>query len=251
MLDFFRCYTAEKGTLVNVRMLSQITHKIVDFLIPPRCLCGTEVTNDFILCHECWNKLTPVIYYCKKCGVPYEISIDEDCADCQAGKSVISGRSAFFYNEFSKEWLMRLKYGDQTYIAKKMAYWMSKVDAEFFKECDLIIPVPIHFFRLLKRRYNQAGLIAKHLGKIWKKEVSYRDLTKSKYTESQGQKSKKERLENILNSYSANPHHNLSGKKILLVDDIITTGATLKECAKTLKSVGVHSVKYLTFAYQV
>ncbi len=145
---------------------------------------------------------------------------------------------------------MKLKYGDQTQMAKKMAFWMERHDHEFFKNIDCIIPVPIHFWRLLKRRYNQSALIAGHIGHIWKKPVLYSVLYKSRYTPSQGEKSKKERFENIKNSFAVAKPEKVKGKNIVLIDDVLTTGATLSECTRVLYASGAKSVYYLTFAYQ-
>jgi ComF family protein len=230
-----------------------IFFKIIDFLIPPRCICTQIISHDELLCHDCFVKLDPVIYFCKSCGVPYTMAIEDICELCFTSASnsqKLCGRSALFYNDFSKEWIMRLKYGDQTQMAKKMAYWMVRCDPDFFKDIDYIVPVPIHFWRLLKRRYNQSALIANHISRFWKKPVLHSALYKTKPTPSQGEKTRKERHDNIKSSFAVKNKQHLAGKHILLVDDVLTTGATLSECNRVLYEAGAASVKYLTFAYR-
>jgi len=180
------------------------------------------------------------------------MSLDDICEKCLLFLTTngLRGRSAVFYNDFSKDWLMRLKYGDQTQMAKKMAYWMVKCDPDFFKEIDCIVPVPIHFWRLLKRHYNQSGLIANHIGKLWGKPVFHSVLYKSRSTTSQGEKTCQERLDNIKDSFAARHKEKIVGKNILIIDDVLTTGATLSECNRILYETGAVSVKYLTFAYR-
>ena len=178
--------------------------------------------------------------------------ICEKCLLTPDSKNNLQGRSAVFYNDFSKDWIMRLKYGDQTQMSKKMAYWMIRCDPDFFKDIDCIVPVPvpIHFWRLLKRRYNQSGLIANHIGQLWKKPVLHSVLYKVRSTPSQGQKTRQERQQNIKDSFSIKNQKKISGKNILLIDDVFTTGATLSECNRVLYEAGAVSVKYLTFAYR-
>ena len=176
--------------------------------------------------------------------------ICEKCLLDPGNKHSLRGRSSLFYNDFSKDWVMRLKYGDQTQMSKKMAYWMIRCDPDFFKDIDCIVPVPIHFWRLLKRRYNQSGLIANHIGQLWEKPVFHSALYKIRSTPSQGQKTRQERQENIKDSFAVKNQEKILGKHILLIDDVFTTGATLSECNRVLYESGVASVRYLTFAYR-
>ena len=183
--------------------------------------------------------------------MPYTMALEDTCEPCLTDpKNRLRGRSALFYNDFSKEWLMRLKYGDQTQMAKKMAYWMVRCDPDFFKDIDCIVPVPIHFWKLLKRRYNQSALIANHISCLWKKPMIHSVLYKAKSTPSQGDKTRKERLTNIKDSFAVKNKQQIAGKHILLIDDVLTTGATLSECNRVLYEAGAASVKYLTFAYR-
>lgn len=179
------------------------------------------------------------------------MAIEDICENCfTRPDNRLRGRSALFYNDFSKDWLMRLKYGDQTQMAKKMAYWMVRCDPDFFKDIDCIVPTPIHFWRLLRRRYNQSALISNHISRLWKKPVLYSALYKARSTPSQGQKTRKERLDNIKDSFAVKNGEQIVGKNILLIDDVFTTGATLSECNRVLYEAGAASVKYLTFAYR-
>ena len=127
---------------------------------------------------------------------------------------------------------------------------MYRVGESALKNSDLIIPVPIHFLKRLKRKYNQTEILANHLSKLSNTEYEPRILRKSKRTKSQEGLSRKQREENIKNSFSINEKFasKLKNKKIALIDDVLTTGSTVNECTRILKKSGAKSVTVITVA---
>jgi ComF family protein len=156
--------------------------------------------------------------------------------------------SAMLYGEVARSIILPFKHGDKTQLAKFIARVMFVRGRELIDGCDLVMPVPMHFWSLVKRKYNQAGLIANFIGKWGGKPVSHCNLKRARATESQGLKNAKERARNVKGAFKACRPELVKGKKILLVDDVFTTGATLSECARELKRVGANRVFCLTMA---
>ena len=138
---------------------------------------------------------------------------------------------------------------DKTDNAVVMARWLQQAGADIFDAgVDLLVPVPLHYARLLKRKYNQSGLLAGELGRLTGLSVDYQALQKHKHTRPQVEFSGQERLKNVKGVFSVKHIEKIKGKRILLIDDVMTTGATLKECALALKKAGAKSVDALTVA---
>lgn len=115
---------------------------------------------------------------------------------------------------------------------------------------DAIIPVPLHRWRLLKRRYNQAAIMAHYLGRDTEVSVLYEGLLRTRSTQVQGHLNYEQRRKNVKSAFTINPKctFNIKGKTLILIDDVYTTGATVKECAKALKKAGAKSIHVLTLA---
>ena len=234
--------------------------KILDILIPPRCPnCGLEVDADNKLCACCWKEIHFTTEpFCKKCGQPLEHGMSDNQMDCQCATCFDNkpdydgGRSVLSYDGTAKTLLLRFKHGDATYMACLFASWMKQYEDNFFKESDYLIPVPLHWTRLLKRRYNQSSLLAISLLKVLKKKPSYAPfmLRRKRRTPSQGHKTAQQRYDNVHKAFIVPDryHAQLKGKNVLLIDDVMTTGATLQECSHTLKQAGCSKVFILTVA---
>ena len=120
---------------------------------------------------------------------------------------------------------------------------------DIWKEgADIIIPIPLHYTRLIKRRYNQSGLLAKELGKITGLKVDYTSVIRHKKTRPQVEFSGRERIKNVKGVFSVKHPEKIKGKRIVLIDDVMTTGSTMKECAMALRKAGAKSVDALTVA---
>lgn len=227
---------------------------VVDAVLPPRCLvCRTAVEAQGSLCVDCWSGLDfiagPV---CASCGLPFafEIGPGAVCAACAARPPRFDrARSALVYGETSRDLILGLKHGDRLEMAPTLARWLARPGAELIAEADLVAPVPLNRWRLLARRHNQAALIAAALPGAGPK-LAPDLLIRRRRTPSQGGLTARERRRNVAGAFAVRPswREKLKGKRILLVDDVHTTGATLEACARSLKRAGAAGVDALTVA---
>ncbi|MBR2033185.1 MAG: ComF family protein, partial [Alphaproteobacteria bacterium] len=220
-----------------------VWEQILNCFLPPRCLkCGKPLKQDLGLCGDCIEDIGFICEpYCQKCGQPFEFLETQNgkllCGNCLKNQNspFRLSRSAFVYNQHSKLLITDLKYNDKTENAKLLAKIMWVAGKEIFEAgVDVIIPVPLHYSRLIKRRYNQSALIGNELSKISGIPIDNTTLRKHKKTRPQIELSGNERQNNVRNAFSVRNHKKIAGKRILLIDDVLTTGATLKECAKAL-----------------
>ena len=173
------------------------------------------------------------------------------CPDCFARLTFVSGNrpdrsSAVVYEETSKRLLMMLKYGDRPDLAALMARLMYNAGRDVLSDADLLTGVPLHWKRMLSRKYNQSVVLAAELSKLSGVPVYPELLKRVKATPKQG--TRKERLENVKDAFVANPAFSVQGKTIVLIDDVVTTGATAHACIAVLKKNGAKEVRLLTFA---
>lgn len=234
----------------------------MNFLLPPLCLrCDAPVSEDQTLCAACWKEIHFIdAPFCPRCGAPFEVRTEESvlsalglglCAACESDPPFFTAaRSAVLYNDASRSLLLRLKHGDKLHPVPAMAAWMARAGADLWDEVEMIAPVPLHRWRLLKRRYNQAALLAQALGRLKEKPVGVDLLLRHRATESQGHKDKTARHKNVAGAFALNKRYaaQIRGKKILLVDDVMTSGATVQACTRTLLAAGAAAVFVLTFA---
>lgn len=236
-----------------IRRAGRLWRKGMDFLLPPLCLaCDSPVGEPHGLCAACWKNIRFIERpFCEKCGAPFDLPVDEGtlCGACLAEDPVFTAaRSAVLYDEASKPLLLRFKHADRIHAASALARWMTRAGAAFWPTADVIAPVPLHRWRLLKRRYNQSALLALAIGKEVKKPVAVDLLERRRATDSQGHLSKKERRENVAGAFVLKKGADVAGKNVVLVDDVLTSGATVNECARILLKAGAAGVYVLTLA---
>jgi ComF family protein len=220
---------------------------LLDFLLPPSSLDG-EAALSGGLTASAFAKLTflddPV---CDGCGLamPYAEAAAERCVGCQAKpKAFQRARAACVYDEHSRELILKLKHADRTDLAGLFARWLSRAAADLLDDADAVVPVPVHRARLLSRRYNQAAEIARPLartaGLVYLPDV----LTRKRDTASQGGKSASGRRRNVAAAFTVPESRRVRvvGRRIVLVDDVLTTGATAEGCARALLAAGAASV---------
>ena len=241
-------------------MLKLIKHKLVDLVLPPRCLnCGTHVEQPQSICGECWSKLTFISNpHCITCGVPMpeSASAESECLECiQDPPPFAKARAALCYDAHAMPFITRFKYSDQLQFAPLLTLWMEHAGKELLAQADIITPVPLHWTRLFTRKYNQAAILAQRLSQA--SEIAYLPelLKRVRRTPPQASlHSKIQRLQNVRGAFQLHPQvekDTLKDKVILLVDDVMTTGATIKACAKILKKSGAKKVWVLTAARTV
>ena len=231
--------------------LKQFAKTFLNIICPPVCpICGEAVDEPHCLCQKCYQKLHFITKpCCSVCGRPFEYQGLENmiCATCmKKAPSFSMARSALEYDDFSKQLVLAFKHGDRTELTPLFVKFLMQADPEIFQNVDLIMPVPLHWTRRLKRKYNQSALLGKALGRKMGLPYSEKYLKRVRRTESQGKKKQKERQKNVKNAFLTIHSDQIRGKTVLLVDDVMTTGATLNECAKVLKKEGVKDIKVIT-----
>ncbi len=230
--------------------------EIINWILPPRCLkCGKVLSEDTGLCQSCLDSFNFISgAYCKKCGFPLE-NVENNhrllCAGClRAKRSPFRlSRSACVYDEASKSLILDFKFRDKTDNAGILARMMLVAGRDIWeKGVDVMIPVPLHYTRILKRRFNQSALLAKEINKLNGIPVDFGSLGRRRKTRPQVEFSGHERINNVKGAFIVKNPARIKGKRILLLDDVMTTGSTLKECALALKRAGAKSVDTLTIA---
>lgn len=229
---------------------------LIRLVFPPLCIaCGKVVESPGCLCPECWNQIHfldgPV---CAVCGRPFAVDPGPGavCSACLANPPAFdSARAVMRYAETSKRPILALKHADKPELAPAMAGWMARAGHEFIIASDIIVPVPLHRGRLWRRRYNQAAELARALSRHTGLPSAPQALIRIRATPSQGEMpSAKARHRNVQGAFAVpkDRRAEVSGKRVLLVDDVMTTGASLQACARTLKRAGAERVFCLSLA---
>ncbi len=228
---------------------------VFDFFYPPECLaCSCFISDAGTLCSDCFNQLVFVQgHVCECCGYPLENAQEgQRCGPCLAKSPLYTLRTPLCYNDLSKELVLKLKYFDRMDLAKPLASFLYPVIEPFLEDIDYILPVPLHWRRLWSRRYNQATELCHHLSHsiAARRDVPIPVLTnlllRTKYTEPQGLKSYLHRTRNMRGAFHVHYPEILKGKSVALIDDVYTTGATLKACAKALSKASVRHIYAFT-----
>ncbi len=228
---------------------------VLRIIYPSQCLtCGEMVEEDFALCGPCWrdtafiNGLT-----CDTCGV--QLPGDDDgtqaqCDDCiRVARPWSRGAAAFMYRDNGRKLVLGLKHGDRAELAVPAAKWMCAVMPKLDPD-TLVVPVPLHWMRFLKRRYNQAALLAKEVARL--SDLTYLPdaLHRTKSTKPLDGHSRDARFAMLDAAINANPKRaaQLEGRRVLLVDDVMTSGATLAAATEACRAAGADHIDVLVLA---
>lgn len=226
---------------------------IVNYILPARCLACEELTaTNEGFCANCWHKLNFITKpYCNLCGHMFNLPISDKaiCGNCARQKPIFdSARSLLKFDQYSKKIIHDFKYYDKTEAAKIFAKLICRRYGIAIADIDLIAPVPMNKLKRLVRMYNQAQLLAKEIANLTAKPLQNDLLIKTKWTKSQAILSKSAREKNLAGSLKFNNKYCIQGKAILLIDDVMTTGSTIKRCSSLLKKAGAKSVHAITIA---
>lgn len=223
----------------------------LDILFPPRCLnCRGPVDRSGVLCGTCWSAIGFIgLPHCAACGRPFDFDpgAGARCGACLRHPPAFDrARAVFVYDDASRGLILGFKHADRTHAAPAFAQWMARAGGELLATADRLVPVPLHWTRLFKRRFNQAALLAQELGKQSGVAMLPQGLKRMRRTPSQGHLSAAERWRNLAGAFRA--PRRLDGLRIVLVDDVLTSGATVEACAKALRAAGASAVDVLTLA---
>ena len=228
----------------------------LDTLFPPLCIsCGERIGEPYALCGRCWNEVSFVEgTVCMRCGLPFEIDPGENtvCGECYAAPNAFDcARSILYYDEASKRLILGFKHGDRLERAPAFIGWLERAGRTLAEGTDIVVPVPLHSSRLWRRRYNQSAILAKGIAQRFGLTYDPTVLARVRKTPSQGSMpSAKARRRNVAGAFEVTERgkKEVRGKKVLLLDDVYTTGATLNACAGALRRVGAERINALTLA---
>lgn len=237
------------------RAVRRALGRTLDLLLPPRCLgSGKIVDAPGMLDAGFWMELAFVSApACDCCGLPFSFGVAEGslCAACiDTPPDFDRARAAVVYNDASRQLILDFKYGDKTHAVKSFLPWMLRAGATLLPETDIILPVPLHARRLWQRRFNQSALLAQALGRAAGVACLPDGMTRKRHTPPQKGLSRSERHSNVRGAFAVSPRHAsaIKDKRVMMIDDVFTSGATLNECARVLKRAGAAQVFVLTLA---
>jgi len=232
-----------------------LARALVDQLYPPVCAaCSAPIEGGHGLCATCFAQLQPITTpLCPILGLPFEVALGPDAVSAEAladPPPFERARAAVRYGDVAQGLVSRLKYGDRIELAEFCARLMLGAGHELWDKKPVLVPVPLHASRVRFRRYNQSLLLARALGRAAELEVDPHLLRRHRKTRSQIGLSGDGRARNVQGAFSAHPEAvlRLKGRPVVLIDDVYTTGATVKAATRALKRGGAEAVDVLTFA---
>lgn len=224
-------------------------------VLPPTCLsCRKPAGGAGGLCPKCWQEAGFIERpYCERLGTPFAY---------ESGGPLISpaafadppafdrARAAMRFSDVARDLVHLLKYGDRLDLVQPFSRWMSRAGSELLRECDAIVPVPLHWTRLFQRRFNQSAALARALSQRTKIPVIDDALLRVRATPPQVGLARNERAKNVHGAFSVEKglRAKVKGKRIVLIDDVLTTGATANACARVLRRAGATRIDVLTLA---
>ncbi len=224
-------------------------------VLPPQCLaCGAIVETPGRLCGECWRGIDFVRSpQCDACGLPFEADMGPGalCGTCAVDRPPFNrARAGMRYGGIARDLVLAFKHGDHTHAAPGLARLMAGAGSELVAAADICLPVPLHRWRLARRRFNQAALLAQALARESGMAIRLCALRRVRQTPSQGGLSRHARYRNVRGAFRLDQKAaaEIAGQTVLLVDDVYTTGATVAECSRVLRRAGAKAVDVLTLA---
>ncbi len=231
--------------------------RLLDLLLPPTCLsCDASVAVPGTLCSNCFRRTQFITEpYCQRCGLPFahdgEAGPGRLCPSCLAQPPPWQrARAPLLYDQQARRLIFPLKYHDRTEYAGALAAMMARAGAALLAEAEVIVPVPLHRRRLRTRRYNQAALLAFALGRLGRRPVVPDALLRIRATRPLAELAAEVRTTVVAGAFALRDKRRaaIAGKRVLLVDDVLTSGATAGACARVLLAGGAEAVDVLVAA---
>jgi ComF family protein len=245
-----------QATAARVRSLAgYAVGWMADLMFPPACAgCRRLVSSPGALCGACWPKLKFLEKpWCEVMGTPFTHDMGDGFLSAEAIASpppFARARAAVAYSGVARRMVQGLKYRDQTDLAPWMARWMLRAGSELVAGADVVVPVPLHWRRFWLRRSNQSAELARAVASLAGKPFAPLAVTRRKATRHQVGLGAREREDNVRAAFVVPPEQaiEIAGRRVLLIDDVYTTGATVASVTRALKKGGASAVDVLTFA---
>lgn len=229
--------------------------RIGDILLPPLCLgCGGSIGAHGALCSVCWVSLQWIEKpLCPVTGIPFAYDPGPGILSATAIASpppYAAARAVLAYGDLAARLVSRLKYGDRMELADAFSRWMARAGDDLFAGADVIVPVPLHRWRLFRRRFNQSAELARRIARLRGLCCRTDLLLRIRPTRAQVGLTRNQRLRNVRGAFRVAPDGTaeVAGKTVVLVDDVMTTGATISASTRALLAAGAKEVRVLTLA---
>lgn len=226
----------------------------LDIALPTLCVACREPVDGEGVCARCWAKLSFIAKpYCPRLGIPFVYDPGPDMLSMEAiadPPAYARARAAVRYDEVARTLVHALKYQDRTDLAPIMGRWMARAGHELLKDADMLIPVPLHWRRGWSRRYNQSGALGRVIERQAGVKLRGELLLRVRATEQQVGLSRPQRASNVQGAFGVSPDRRsqIPGRRVVLIDDVLTSGATVDACARALLRAKAAQVDVLVFA---
>jgi ComF family protein len=239
------------------RALRSVARAALDLLLPPTCAtCDATVDAPGLLCADCFVATDFVTDpCCARCGAPFAYAaqggLSRQCRQCERAPPLYDrARGALRYDAQARRMVFPFKYGDRTELASALAPLMARAGAALLRDATLLVPVPLHRGRLRARRYNQAAMLARALGRLAGKPVAADALVRLRATRPLHTLAGEARAREVTDAFAVRPSRaaRVMGARVLLVDDLLTSGSTANACTLALRDAGATGVDVLVAA---
>src|SRR5436190_2792142 len=226
----------------------------LDIALPTLCVSCREPVDGDGVCASCWAKLSFIAPpYCPRLGIPFVYDPGPELLSMEAianPPAYARARAAVRYDDVARTLVHALKYQDRTDLAPAMGRWMARAGQELLGEADILVPVPLHWRRGWSRRYNQSGALARVISRQTGVKLASEALRRVRATEQQIGLSRTQRASNVQGAFKVAPERaaDIEGRRVVLVDDVLTSGATTDACARALLRAKAAQVDALVFA---